>query len=74
MHETCKNCKALAVISRTFVCVLGFQFENTKLIPLEPCPKPGTYLKLALFARFVANQAFDRKLAIFNGHEMLEKH
>lgn len=44
--DSCARCKALKFASGTSYCELGFRIDNKSRFPLEPCPKPRTYLDL----------------------------
>jgi hypothetical protein len=45
--RTCEGCRALDIIlfKPLIKCTLGYDV-NTKFEPLEPCPKPKTFMEL----------------------------
>lgn len=44
--KTCAGCRALKSCSSASYCELGFRINEKNSVPLEPCPKPRTYLDL----------------------------
>lgn len=46
MVKSCKSCKALKYCGATPKCQLGYPIDVKNTTPLEPCPKPLTYLQL----------------------------
>ncbi len=45
--KTCDRCRALQMCSGEIPrCLLGFQIDCDKVVPLEDCPKPLIYTEL----------------------------